>query len=80
MKRSKVIYPKIRKFRPIMFIYACRFCNKEFKRNIGFKILDIKPTMSYNENPLYESYCCNECAKTEQEVLDLIKKHDKKHK
>ena len=42
MKRDKVTYPIIEPIYPIVFWRECRFCGKEFKREHGYKIIDMK--------------------------------------
>ena len=68
----EISYPKIRKFKALFFWYECRFCNKEFRKQINFEIIDKKPNYGIPESSLQYTYCCKNCAKTEQEVLDLI--------
>lgn len=74
MKREKTTYPVVREFKPLLFWYKCRFCNKEFRREKGFKIIDLKQCRSSNSSPIYESYSCKECAKNISEVKYLIDK------
>lgn len=74
LKRNKQSLPIIKEFKPLMFWYECRFCKREFKREIGFKITDKKACYGIGTNPLFESYCCNECAKNKNEVKELINK------
>lgn len=73
MKREGITFPIIKTIKPI-FWRECRFCNREFKREKGFKIIDIKSCYGSGEDPLYVSYCCNECGNNEIEVEELIKK------
>lgn len=71
MKRERkvIIYPKIKIIKPF-FWKQCRFCHKEFRKEQGFKIEDYTQV-----NPrLYDSYCCNECAKDINEVKEKVKK------
>lgn len=67
MKRSKIIYPVIREIKPI-FWKECRFCDREFRKEIGYQILDYTAV-----NPqLYYSYCCNECGENIHDVKRLV--------
>lgn len=69
MKRDKLTYPRIEPIKPF-FWRECRFCGREFKREIGYKIEDYTII-----NPhLYFSYCCNACAGNIDHVKDLVKK------
>lgn len=74
MKRNKKSFPIIKKIRPIIFWYECKFCRREFKLETGFKIIDKKVCYSTGTNPFINTYCCNECAKNENEVKELISK------
>lgn len=76
MKRDEITYPIVKKFTPLLFWYKCRFCGKEFKRELGFKIKAFKRCRAAGEYPIYESYCCNECATSEEEVKILIEKEE----
>jgi hypothetical protein len=67
MKRNKITYPIVKEIKPF-FWKECRFCGKEFKRELGFEILDYTAV-----NPsLYYSYCCNECGDSIETVKKLV--------
>ena len=69
MKRDKPTYPQIKSIKPF-FWKVCRFCDREFKRENGYEIIDYTVV-----NPqLFTSFCCNECAKSIEEVGNLIMK------
>lgn len=74
MKRDKATYPIIESIYPILFWRECRFCGKEFKREHGYKIIDIKACRASGEYPLYNSYCCSECGKSEEDVKEKVNK------
>lgn len=74
MKKDKITYPIVKKIRPLIFWCECRFCNREFKRESGFKIIDFKSCQVIGTNPFWESYCCNNCASNESDVKELINK------
>lgn len=77
MQRQKSsIYLKAKTIYPRWLWHECRFCNKEFKRENGFKIIDYKKSRAVNEDPLFTSYCCNKCANSIEEVIEKIKKQD----
>lgn len=63
MKRIPVTYPKVREFKPLLFWKSCKFCKKEFRRELGYEIKHI----GYGGEPYYE-YCCNECCDSIDEV------------
>lgn len=69
MKRDKLTYPRIKTIKPF-FWRECRFCGREFKREIGYKIEDYTIINAH----LYLSYCCNNCAKNIEDVKELVKK------
>jgi hypothetical protein len=69
MKRDKVTYPIVKQIKPMLW-KECRFCKREFKREIGYEILDYTAI-----NPsLYFSYCCNDCGDNVESVKALIEK------
>lgn len=72
MKRDKVTYPIIEPIHPILFWRECRFCGKEFKREHGYKIIDMKACRASGEYPFYDSYCCSECGKSEEDVKEKV--------
>ncbi|GAA0071760.1 hypothetical protein UT300003_32850 [Clostridium sardiniense] len=74
MIRDTQSLPMVKNFKPLVFWYECRFCKKEFRREKGFKITDKKACFGVGDNPLFESYCCNECAKSENEIKEFIDK------
>lgn len=67
MKRNKFVYPKVKQIKPF-FWKECRFCGREFKREIGYEIEDYTAVNAH----LYWSYCCNECAQSVDEVVKLV--------
>ena len=78
MKRNKLQYPIIKKYKSFFFWEECIFCKQEFRREQGFEILDKKFCHASNESPLYYSYCCSSCCTSIEEVknkLDDIKKN-----
>lgn len=72
MKRNKIEYPIIKKWWPKLFWEECRFCKQEFRREKGFKIIDFTKV----NRQLYTSYCCNNCADSEEEVRQRIHEKD----
>lgn len=74
MQREEQTYPIVSTIRPLVFWYKCRFCDKEFRREVGFKIIDLKACININTTPTFISYSCSRCAKTKDEVKDKIKK------
>ncbi|WP_079490910.1 hypothetical protein [Maledivibacter halophilus] len=65
--RREKLYPIIKRIKPF-FWKECRFCNREFKREIGYEIEDMTVV-----NPrVFWSYCCNECAKSIDDVAKLV--------
>ncbi|CAG9714074.1 hypothetical protein [Clostridium neonatale] len=80
MQREKITYPIVKKYRPFLFWEECRFCHKEFRKENGFVIKDIKKCRAINEYPIYTSYCCSKCANSIEEVKlkiddeDIVKK------
>lgn len=75
MKRNKIpTYPKVKQIRPLLLWCECRFCHKEFRRELGYEITDIKSCRGAGENPYFISYCCNNCADTIEEVKLKIKR------
>lgn len=81
MKRDKEKeYPKVKIIHPRFFWKECRFCNKEFKKEDGFEIIDLKACRASGEYPLFTSYCCNKCANSIEEVKDKIEKSSLEYK
>ncbi|MBO0537931.1 hypothetical protein EXQ27_04280 [Clostridium botulinum] len=71
MKREKIKYPLIKHFMPLLW-KECRFCGREFKIENGFIIKDYTRV-----NPrLYNSYCCNDCCKTIEDVKKKIQDNE----
>lgn len=68
MKRKKNRYPDIQNVFPVLSWLECKFCGNEFIMEKGFRI----------SRPMYFSdwYCCNDCAKTKEEVDKKLKKLD----
>lgn len=75
MQRDKIktTYPVVKEYRSFMFWRECRFCGKEFKRENGFKIIDLKMCRRSDEDPIFISYCCSKCG---QNIDDVINKVD----
>ncbi|EJO5349047.1 hypothetical protein NRP93_003199 [Clostridium botulinum] len=71
MKRQKIKYPFIKSFKPF-FWKECKFCSKEFRRENGFIIKDYTKVNPY----LYDSYCCNECCETIEDVQKKIQEDE----
>lgn len=69
MKRNKITYPIIKTFKPILW-KECRFCHKEFRKEVGYEIEEL-PTIQFarNCNNNIFSYCCNECINS----IDILK-------
>lgn len=65
MKRQIKNY-KIKRIYPFIFWKKCCKCGQEFKREYGWKI------SLRNRCDIEASYLCNECAKTESEVEDML--------
>lgn len=77
MQREKInAYPKIKRYKPILFWEECRFCHKEFKKEYGFIIKEHKKCRASNEEPIYTSYCCSKCASTIDEVIQKLEKSE----
>lgn len=73
MKREKEAeYPKVKIIHPRLFWKECRFCHKEFKKEKGYEIVDLKKCRASGEYPLFTSYCCNECSNSIDEVKEKI--------
>ena len=63
MKREAQKPPYIYRFKPLMW-HQCKFCQQEFKRENGWKIIGY-PVI----NGVYsETYCCESCGKTLNDV------------
>ncbi len=73
-KQLKYRYPIIKRIYPRVFWHDCDFCKNEFKKEMGFKILDKKACFAFGEDPIRTFYCCSKCANTEQDVMNLISK------
>ncbi|OSA89069.1 UNVERIFIED_ORG: hypothetical protein B2H98_14000 [Clostridium botulinum] len=67
-------YPRVKKYYSILLWKECRFCKKEFKRENGYKIINLKKCKRSDEYPLYTSYCCSKCANSIEEVKTKLKK------
>jgi hypothetical protein len=74
MKRDSInnTLPYVYKHYSLFFWKKCRCCNKEFKREHGFRILD---GPIYNTQ-LKESYVCGECANSIESVKEIINKQN----
>lgn len=80
MKRDKYTYTNITKIYPIFLWKECRFCGKEFKKEYGFKITKENECQCFNENTKYNiTYCCNDCCKDENEVIQRLAKESIEH-
>ncbi|WP_238886448.1 hypothetical protein [Clostridium sp. YIM B02551] len=79
-EKKRETYPIVKLIHPRWFWKECRFCNKEFKKEDGFEILDFKACRASNEYPLFTSYCCNKCANNIEQVKDKIEKSSLKYK
>ncbi|WP_455789233.1 hypothetical protein [Clostridium butyricum] len=66
--KKKKQYPIVNKYRPLLFWRECRFCGKEFKKESGFIISDIKICRASNEDPIEISYCCSKCGNNVESV------------
>ena len=75
MIREKESFPKVRIIKP-WFWKECRFCGKEYKKEVIYEIEDYKSCMSSNSSPTYISYCCSHCANSEDNVKELIKQSE----
>jgi hypothetical protein len=75
MKRKKKddSYPRVKAIKPL-FWKKCKFCNNEFRLESGYMIEDVL----YRVPSIGIAYCCNECAKTVQEVKNLVKDYNLK--
>lgn len=69
MKRNKKTFPKVKVVKPL-FWKECRFCHREFKNEEGYKIQEL----GVIDKLTYNSYCCNECAKSIEEVKNKLGK------
>jgi hypothetical protein len=67
MKRSKPTYPVVKIITPFSW-KECRFCKREFRKESGYEIKD----MTFANPHLHWSYCCNECAKSIEDVKRLV--------
>jgi len=66
------IYP----FYPILCWHECIFCNQEFRREHGWKVIG-----QHFINGVYSTnYVCNSCAKTSDEVKIKLKEREDKFK
>lgn len=61
---KKSLYPKIKKYKPILFWEECRFCGKEFKKELGYVIKELGAWSSGGVSTV-TTYCCRRCAPTE---------------
>lgn len=72
MKREKRenLYPIVKPIKPFFFWKECRFCGKEFKRELGYEIEDLTTMIPRR---VFWSYCCNTCGKSKDDVVKLVK-------
>lgn len=64
MKRNAITYPVVKVFRPLLFWRKCKFCNKEFVREEGYKIM--------LKHDLDTYYCCNDCGISIDDVKNKV--------
>lgn len=71
-KRSNGV--TITKFKPLLYWYKCRFCQHEFRREQGFKIVTRKTagTVTYTHDYDHVEYSCASCARTEADVRNKL--------
>jgi len=66
--------PWISHFYPVLFWYECIFCNQEFRREHGWKVVG-----QHSINGVYSiNHVCNNCAKSPDDVMKKLKERDDK--
>jgi formate-dependent nitrite reductase cytochrome c552 subunit len=74
MKRETKKSPWIHSFYPVLCWYECIFCNKEFKRERGWKVVG-----QHSINGVYSiDHVCNNCAKSPDDVRRKLKEREDK--
>lgn len=62
---------EIKEIYPLLFWKKCNYCNKEFKKERGYKMSEVYINCKGEIDYGFWN-CCNECAESKEKVIDLL--------
>lgn len=65
-------YPRVTMIRPVFSPKFCRFCNRQFVTEYGYKIVERKYTGGFYSYQYSYSYCCGKCCPDKEDVDEIL--------